>query len=96
MAKLSQEELLYLARMSGLTLQESEIPTILHQIESVLSYAERVTEIAGDALDPAPKNSNVFRPDEVIPCDSAVLLAQAPDEQEGFFVVPKILGNTQG
>lgn len=94
MAKLSKEELLHLARMSGLTVQEEEIPTILHQIESVLTYAERVTEIAGDAQDPAPKNVNIFRADEVIPCDSSILLAQAPDTQEGFFVVPKILSNS--
>ena len=46
MVKLSREEVYKIAEISKLELQESEIDHLVKQLEDVLSYAKRVTEIA--------------------------------------------------
>lgn len=93
MAKITRDEVLKLAELSKINIQENEIETILKQLEDVLSYAERVKEIAADVEIPSHKNVNVFRPDFVIKTDSKEILAQAPESQDNFFIVPKIIEN---
>lgn len=95
MQTISKEELLHLARLSRLELDEHEITSLIKQIESVLQYAKRVQEIAhGDSLPlELKKNSNVMREDVVIPTNSATILGQAPECEQNYFVVPVILEN---
>lgn len=95
MQTISKEELLNLARLSRLELEEHEISSLMQQIESVLQYAQRVQEMAhGDSMPlELKKNSNVMREDVVIPTDPAPLLAQAPACEQDYFVVPVILEN---
>ena len=50
MTKITKEEILKIARMSHLEIQEHEIEPLRAQLESVLSYAERVQEVS-DAVD---------------------------------------------
>lgn len=91
MAKISKEEILNIARMSHLDIHEDEIGPLKRQLESVLSYAERVSEIAAVGEDPSNKNINMYREDVVVKSDSQRILEQAPDCQEDYFVVPSIL-----
>ena len=91
MTKISREEILKLAHISRVDLHEDEIQPLLDQLERVLSYAERVTEVAAEVEEPPIKNVNVFREDVVIKCDPEPILAQAPERAGNFFVVPKIL-----
>jgi len=93
MQKISKEELLTLAHLSRLELDESEITSLMQQIEAVLSYAQRVQEIAQTGIlpDESTKNVNVMREDVVIPTDSALILDQAPESEQQYFVVPVIL-----
>lgn len=95
MTKITKEELLRLARISGLSFTDNELPQIMTQLESVLTYAQRVTEIAGDAPAVTFEQSNVFREDYVVPYNAESLLERAPDCDENFFVVPRILSNTE-
>ena len=91
MTKVSKEELLKLAKISNLYLADSEIAPLQAQMASVLSYAERVTEIARQVTIPSHKNVNVFRDDVVIKTDSKPILKQAPEREQDLFVVPAIL-----
>ncbi len=91
MAKITKEELLKIARISHLDIHDDEIEAVIAQIESVLSYAERVKEIAADEQLASTKAVNVFREDVAIPFDAQAVLALAPEQEEDFFVVPKIL-----
>lgn len=93
MQKISKEELLSLAHLSRLELDESEVSSLMQQIEAVLSYAQRVQEIAQTGVDQSisTKNINVMREDVVIPTDSSPILEQAPENEQHYFVVPVIL-----
>lgn len=97
MQKITKQELLAIAYMSRLQLDESEISSLINQIDAVLNYAHRVTDIAQIATtgeDQSPKNRNVFREDVVIKTDPKDILAQAPECEENYFVVPVILETT--
>lgn len=91
--KLTREELLKIATRSAITLHEDEIESLRSQLETVLTYAARVKEVAHDVQEPSTKNVNVFREDEIIRTDCEPILAQAPEREENYFVVPVILEN---
>jgi aspartyl-tRNA(Asn)/glutamyl-tRNA(Gln) amidotransferase subunit C len=93
MTKISREEVLKLAAISQLEVKDSEIEAVAQQLEDVLSYAIRVTEIAADVQDVSIKNVNVFREDLIKPTDPELVRAQAPVREQDFFVVPAILDN---
>ena len=91
MAKITRQELLKIARISHLAIHEDEIETFMAQIDSVLTYAERVKEIATDVEDASSGAINVFREDVALQFDAPAVLSLAPEHEEQFFVVPKIL-----
>lgn len=91
MAQVSKEEILKIARGSQLELLDHEVDPLIHQIQDVLTYAERVKTIAIDAQEPVTKNINIMRPDVTIACNSEPLLQRAPEREGNFFVVPMIL-----
>lgn len=93
MAKISREEVLKLARISAMTIHEDEISAVIAQLESVVTYAERVKEIAQDIEEPSTRNVNIMRSDSATACDTEKILALAPEREENFFVVPMILEN---
>jgi len=95
MTKVSREELLNIARLSYLDIHEDEMAQLMSQVENILSYAERVTEIAADIEEPPIKNVNVFREDVVVRTDTEPILAQAPEREDNYFVVPRILESSE-
>jgi aspartyl-tRNA(Asn)/glutamyl-tRNA(Gln) amidotransferase subunit C len=93
MTKISRTEVLAIARMSAIRLQEDEIEPLIAQIEQVLSYAQRVTKVATTLEEASRKNVNVMRADIIVPQHPEPILAQAPVREGNFFVVPLILDN---
>ncbi len=93
MEKISDKELIALARLSRLELDKDEIPALKQQIEAVLAYVDRVVHAVtlSEGEDVSAKNINVFREDVVQDTDSQAIIAQAPVHEENFFVVPSIL-----
>ncbi len=91
MVKITREEVLKLATMSRIHIHENEIDELINQLKSVLSYAERVSEICGDVSIASSKNSNVLRADDVVYTNSQPILAQAPQAEDNYFVVLPIL-----
>lgn len=91
MAHITQEELLKLARISQLKLEESEIAPLLKHVESILQYAQCVQEVAASGVFDEHQQINVLREDVVIKTDPEPLLALAPEREAHFFVVPKII-----
>ena len=89
--KIDKEEALKIASISRISLHEDEIEPLLKQLEEVLSYAERVTQVAEELEDrPSNKNVNFFREDVIVKCDPKPILERAPEREEDYFVVPKI------
>lgn len=91
MSKISKEEVKNIAAMTRLAIDESELPSIQQQLDDVLSYAQRVQEIAKDIEIPSNKNINHDREDTVVKSNPEPILAQAPQEEDNYFVVPKII-----
>lgn len=91
MAKITREEVLKIAQMSKIKIWDHEIDQVIKDLESVLTYAERVSEIAQNVESVCSKNINVTREDLVSETDSKPILAQAPIKEDNYFVVPKIL-----
>ena len=95
MATVSKEEIMILASLSRLHVYEDELEELTQHVQAVLTYAQRVTQVAREIPDPLPVLSNVFRADAVVPVDVAPLLAQAPEREGNYFVVPRILESTE-
>ena len=93
MTKITKQDILKLADLSKIEVYEDEIELFANQLQAVLSYAVRVKEIAQQEQVELEQNINVFAQDIVKKTDPEPLLSQAPDRQDNFFVVPKILDN---
>ncbi len=91
MDKITKDEALKIASFTKLTIEDHEIDSIVKQLQDVLAYAERVQDMAKDIDIPTNKNINRQRQDLIIFFDSHKILDQAPDVQDNYFVVPKIL-----
>jgi aspartyl/glutamyl-tRNA(Asn/Gln) amidotransferase C subunit len=93
MTKVSREEVLKVARMSAISLREEEIAPLMKRMEEILSYAQRVTQVATAIEEPSTKNVNVLRNDVVVPQNTQKILAQMPERAGDYLVVPMILDN---
>jgi len=91
MTKISKEEILKLATISNIAIEPHEIEPLAQQLEDVLTYAARVTQLAADVQEPSTKNVNVLREDCAVSTDSELVRAQAPAREQDFFVVPAVL-----
>jgi aspartyl-tRNA(Asn)/glutamyl-tRNA(Gln) amidotransferase subunit C len=91
MYQITKEELLKLARISQLDLEESEIVPLMNHVQSILAYAQRVKEIAGSGEFDHAQQVNILREDVVIKCDNESILCRAPEREGNFFAVPKII-----
>jgi len=90
---ITREEVEKIARLSNIELSETEIISAQKHLGAVLSYAARVQDIAKDVDVAITKNSNIERDDVVIKTDPQTILAQAPEREGDFFVVPVIIEN---
>lgn len=79
--------------MSHILIPEQEAQELAPDIESVLTYASSLQEVAQayQELTLQSGNINRMRDDQVIPTPAQPLLDQAPLREGTFFVVPKII-----
>lgn len=91
---ISREDVEYVAALARLELTEAEIQEYTGQLNSILDYATLLERLDTDNVEPtahAVPLHNVLRKDEVkrsISHEKA--LQNAPDDEEGFFKVPRI------
>ena len=92
MEMLEREQVLHVARLARLALDEDELATMASELSAVLDHVERIRELDLDDVEPtshAVDVAGVMRPDEPIPClDRDVVLAAAPEPVDGGFGVP--------
>jgi aspartyl-tRNA(Asn)/glutamyl-tRNA(Gln) amidotransferase subunit C len=83
------------ARLARLELSEEEKVTFGNQLEQVLNYMEQLNRLDTTGVEPtshAIPIFNVFKEDEVKPSfPQEEVLAIAPNGEEGYFKVPKII-----
>lgn len=91
MDKITKNEALKIAAFTKLIIHDNEIDNIVERLQNFLEYAVRIQDIAKDVDIPSSKNVNRQREDIVNSFDSQTILQQAPESQDNYFVVPKII-----
>ena len=93
--KVSKEEILHIANLAQLTLEDSEIEEYMLHLQNILNFANIVNNAPVDGLDVtigANEAKNVFRKDEVKRFeDIDSLLQNAPTQDRHMFKIPKVL-----
>ena len=93
--EISKEQVEHVAKLARLEVSEDEKTTFARQLSSILTHIDQLKELDTTGVEPTATvlpTDNVFREDEVRPSLSQeAALANAPDQAEGFFSVPKIL-----
>lgn len=83
------------ARLARLALNDDELDRYRQQCEVVLEHAARVQTLPTEGVVPTSHplpRTNAFREDVVTEClEREEVLAQAPERDGDFFVVPRIL-----
>lgn len=93
--KVSKEEILHIANLSDLILDENEIDTYLLHLQDILNFANIVNNAPVEGLDitiGANETKNVFRKDEVKRFkDIEALLQNAESTEQNMFKIPKVI-----
>ncbi len=83
------------AQLARIALTEDELERYGAQLEQILEHAARVQALPTEGVEPTSHPLtmvNAFRPDQVVAClDRDDVLAEAPDAEDGYFRVPRIL-----
>jgi aspartyl-tRNA(Asn)/glutamyl-tRNA(Gln) amidotransferase subunit C len=93
--RISRADVAHLARLARLAVTDDELDMFAGQLDVILSAVARVGEVAAADIPPtshAVPMTNVYRPDELVPClPRDAVLAAAPAVEDDKFRVPKIL-----
>ncbi len=93
--KITNEEVKHVAKLSRLELSEGEVERMTQQLDTILSYVAKLDEVDTTGVEPTTHTQqvvNVFRDDVVVTSlkrDDA--LANAPEDNQESFVVPKVI-----
>ena len=94
--KITKEEVLHVANLARLELDDAEIERFSKQIGTVLEYVETLNQVDTSGVSStfnAIYLSNAFREDKETPhLDRDEILSNAPDKDDAFFLVPKVIG----
>ena len=93
--KVSREEILHIANLADLNLEENEIEQYLANLEDILNFANIVKNAPVEGLDitiGANEAKNVFRKDKIeIFEDNEALLQNAASKEQNMFKIPKVI-----
>ena len=94
--KITKNEVLHVADLARLDLDEESIDRFAGQIGEILEYVDTLNKIDTKGITPTSHAiflSNAFRNDEERQhLDPDVALANAPEKEDGGFIVPKVVG----
>lgn len=93
---LTKEQVEHIAVLARLKLSPIEIEKFTHELTVILEYVDQLKTINTDDVEPKDQfisAENVFRDDIIRPSLSrGEALANAPDKDDEFFRVPKVIG----
>lgn len=94
---IGKKEVEYVARLARLTLSEEEKERFTHQLDQILEYVQQLNQLDTENVLPTSHVldlKNILREDEVKPSlPLSEALANAPQANGDFFVVPKVIDN---
>lgn len=89
---IEREQVLHVAKLARLRLDEAEVETMAGELSGILDHVDRIAALD---LDDVPPTSHVVELENVLRADQPrpswprdVVLAPAPDPDEGAFRVP--------
>jgi aspartyl-tRNA(Asn)/glutamyl-tRNA(Gln) amidotransferase subunit C len=86
----------HIANLAKLEFTDAEKEKLTHQMNQILEYMGQLNSLDTGAVEPLShviELNNVFRPDEVKPgVSTEEALQNAPDKNDQFFKVPKVIG----
>ena len=95
MQEVSKEEILHIANLARLNLEEDEIEKYRENLQDILNFANVVNNAPVEGLDVtigANEEKNVFRKDEIkVFEDTKSLLQNAPSQEQNMFKLPKVI-----
>lgn len=93
--QVSKEEILHIANLAQLEIEENEIEKYLLNLQDILNFANIVNTAPVEGLDitiGANEAKNVFRKDEIeVFEDVDSLLQNAPTQEQHMFKIPKVI-----
>ena len=94
-AKISEEDVRYVAGLARLNISEGEMGAFTLQLNSILSYMDKLNELDTSGVEPMSHVidlCNAFREDAArVSFHQEVTLENAPEKERGFFKVPRII-----
>ena len=95
MALIDEKDVAYVADLARLALSDEERALFVDQLGQILEYAQALARVDTEGVEPtvhAVPLQNVLRADRTRPSlPKELVLANAPDVQDGCFRVPRIL-----
>lgn len=93
--RISPEQVRQVARLARLKLTDEQLGRYAVDLAAILDYVEQLEGVDTEGIEPLSHPlalDNVFREDQVGPSlDPDAALANAPQRQDNFFRVPKVL-----
>ena len=93
--QVSKEEILHIANLANLTIEENEVENYIVNLQDILNFANIVNNAPVDGLDVtigANEAKNVFRKDEINKFeDTESLLQNAESKEQNMFKIPKVI-----
>ncbi|MBC7286854.1 MAG: Asp-tRNA(Asn)/Glu-tRNA(Gln) amidotransferase subunit GatC [Armatimonadetes bacterium] len=95
MARITREEVLHVATLARLALSDDEVQRLQYELGRILEHFQKLQELDTENV-PITSHvlpmTNVYRDDVPMPSlPRQEVLANAPDQVEGFFRVPRII-----
>ena len=93
--KITKDEVMHVAKLARLDMDEASVDKFASQIGTILEYVATLNRVPTTGVMPtshAISLTNAFREDEEKEnLDRGKALANAPQQEDGNFVVPKII-----
>ena len=93
--EISKGQVEHVAKLARLEVSEDEKAMFSRQLSAILTYMDQLKEVDTEGVEPTATvlpTENVWREDAVKPSlTQEQALANAPDQADGFFRVPKII-----
>ncbi len=90
------KDVAYIAELSKLRFTDAEMVTMTSELNNILHYVEKLNEVDTEGVLPLSSihdHINVLRDDVALPSlPQSAVLHNAPDRQDRFFKVPKVIG----
>ena len=93
--QVSKEEILHIANLARLDLNENEVDKYIENLQDILNFANIVNNAPVEGLDitiGANEAKNIFRKDEINRFeDTEILLQNAETKEQNMFKIPKVI-----